>query len=128
MEDKILNVNMQMKVTGEDVDGIMEGALNGGITYWCDRAKPVGDYLGEYASEQISRGGKLMLYDFEEEAVHCLDLEKLLNGIRLWAENPAGCNYLEQADGGNLVMNCSTDAVACDAIIQYALFGDVIYG
>lgn len=128
MEDKILNVDMQIKVTGEDVDDIMAIALEGGITYWCDKAEPVGDYLGEYASDQISRGGKLILYDFEDGKEHCLDLEKLLNGIRLWVKNPVGSNCLEQVDGKLVIDCCSADTVVCDAIIQYALFDDVIYG
>ena len=29
-----------------------------------------------------------MLYDFESEEKYCLDLEKLLNGVKLWAKNP----------------------------------------
>ena len=128
MEDKILNVDMQIKVTGEDVDDIMTGALDGGITYWCDKAEPVGDYLGKYASDQISRGGKLMLYDFEAEEDHCLDLEKLMNGIKLWAKNPVGPNCLKQTDGKLVIDCCNADAVVCDTIVQYALFGNVIYG
>lgn len=128
MKDKLLDVDMQIKVTSEDVDDIMAGALNGGITYWCDKAEPVGDYLGEYASDQVSRGGKLMLYDFGEGEKYCLDLEKLLKGIKLWAENPVGRGYLEYMDGKLVIDCCNADAVVCDAIIQYALFGDVVYG
>lgn len=128
VEETILDVKMQIKVTGEDVDDIMTGALEGGITYWCKEAKVVGDYLGEYASEQISRGGKLILYDYEAGNTHCLDLEKLLNGIKLWVKNPAGCNCLEHIDGKLAIDCCNADAEVCDAIIQYALFGDVIYG
>ena len=43
----------------------MATALDGGITYWCNKAEVIGGYLGEYASDQISRGGKLKLYDYE---------------------------------------------------------------
>lgn len=128
MENKLLDVDMQIKVTGEDVDEIMTWALEDGISYWCDKVKPIGDYLGEYAHEQISRGGKLMLYDFESEEKYCLDLEKLLNGVKLWAKNPVGSNCLEQIDGRLVFDRCNLDAVVCDAIVQYALFGAVIYG
>jgi hypothetical protein len=31
----------------------MCGALEGGINYWCDEAKVMGGYLGEYGSEQM---------------------------------------------------------------------------
>lgn len=49
-----VQVVLQIVVTGEDIDDIMASALEGGITYWCDRAKVDGNSLGEYASEQIS--------------------------------------------------------------------------
>ena len=65
-------------ISDEDIDEIMSAALAGGITYWCGRAKVVGEYLGEYASEQISRGGVLKLYDIEEpKAVYELTLDWL---------------------------------------------------
>lgn len=125
MEDKILDVDMHIRVTSQDVDDIMCVALEGGITHWCDEAKPVGGYLGTYASEQIRKGGKLILHDYVRDGEHCLNLEKLLNGIKLWIKS---CNRLEQVDG-KLVVDCyNVDGEACDAIIQYALFGDVVYG
>ncbi len=54
-----LNINYKVEFDNECIDDIMATALEGGITYWCDDAEVVGDYLGEYASEQISRGGTL---------------------------------------------------------------------
>lgn len=128
MEEKFVDVAMQIRVTGENVDDIMTGALEGGIPYWCRKVKVVGDYCGKYASEQISRGGKLLLYDYEEKIPYCLDLEKPLNGIRLWAKKLVGCNCLEYIDGNLAINCCNADAEVCDAIVQYALFGDVIYG
>ena len=41
----------------------MVTALEGGINYWCRRAKVVGEYLGEAAIDQISRGGSLILQE-----------------------------------------------------------------
>lgn len=128
MEKVSLKVEMEIVVSQEDIDDIMCGALESGITYWCSRAKVVGEYLGEYGHEQIARGGKLELHDREEDKVHTLDLEKLLNGIKLYAQNPVGCNCLEQVDGHLEIDCCNADAVVCDAIIQYALFGEVVYG
>ena len=53
----------KVKYTQENIDDIMSMALEGGITYWCGQAKVKGKYLGNYGSEQISRGGTLYLYD-----------------------------------------------------------------
>lgn len=124
----VLKVELEVALTQEDIDDIMCGALEGGITYWCDEAKVVGDYLGEYGHEQIARGGQLLIHDMEEEETYTLDKEKFLKGIELWVKNPVGCNCLEQKDGKLVFDTCNADAVVCDAIIQYALFGDVIYG
>ncbi len=128
MENVSLKVEMEIVLSQEDIDDIMCGALEGGITYWCGKAEVVGDYLGEYGHEQIARGGQLKLYDSEEDEVYDLDLEKLLNGIKLWAKDPVGCNCLEQIDGHLEFDCCNADAEVCDAIIQYALFGEVVYG
>lgn len=118
----------EILLTHEDIDDIMTGALEGGISYWCKKAVVVGEYLGEYASEQIARGGALDLYDFESEAVYRLTKEKFLKGVELWAKKPVGCNCLEQIDGKLKIDCCNADAIVCDAIIQYAIFEDVIYG
>ena len=112
-------------VSDEDIDDIMSAALDGGITYWCGRAKVVGEYLGEYASEQISRGGVLKLYDIEEpKAVYELTLDKFLVGLRLWIENERAFQLTEagRLDVGQI------DAAAADTIIQYALFCNIVYG
>ena len=111
-------------VSDEDIDDIMSAALDGGITYWCGRAEVVGEYLGEYASEQISRGGTLRLYDIEDGTVSELTLDKFLNGLRLWIENE---RTFELTDAGRLDVG-QIDALAADTIIQYALFNDVIFG
>ncbi len=128
MENVSLKVEMEIAVSQEDIDDIMVGALEGGIAYWCDKAEVEGKYLGEYGHEQIARGGQLKLHDREEDKVYTLDLERLLNGIKLYAQNPVGCNCLDMVDGQLEIDCCYVDAVACDAIIQYALFGEVVYG
>ena len=122
-----VKVEMEIILSMEDIDDIMCGALEGGITYWCNRAEVVGEYLGEYGSEQISRGGILKLHDMEAEKIYELTKEKFLKGVELWAKNPVGCNCMEQIDGKIRLDTCNADAVVCDAIIQYAIFGEVIY-
>jgi hypothetical protein len=128
-----VRVEAEVVLSKEDIDDIMCGALEGGITYWCDEAKVVGDHLGEYASEQISRDGKLLLhltepFDKEDTETYELDLEKFKKGVELWVKEPVGCNCLEQIDGKLRFDTCNADAIVCDAIIQYALFGEIVFG
>lgn len=118
---------LEIELSHEDIDDIMSGALDSGITYWCRKAKVVGEYLGEYACEQISRGGAIDLYDMESNEVYRLTREKFLKGIKMWAEKPVGCDCLVKTGGKLKIECCNADDVVCDAIIQYAIFGDIIY-
>ena len=127
MEKKFeLEITAKLAVTKEDIDDIMCAALVGGITYWCNKAKVVGEYLGEYAHEQIALGGALKLYDCEEGEVYELTIEKMLNGIRIARENEY-CKDYGWWDGDTLD-TCNVDADVADAIVQCALFGDIVYG
>lgn len=126
MDSWILTVKKEIKVTQEDIDDIMCSALEGGICYWCWKAEVVGDYLGEYASEQISRGGTLKLYDSENGEKYWLDRDKLLKGIKKAYEDGYYADY-EWCDGKTLDC-CMVDAEVADVIVQLALFDDVIYG
>ena len=119
-----ISVVINFVVSDEDIDDIMSTALDGGITYWCGRAEVVGKFLGEYASEQISRGGALRLHDIEGDGVFELTLDKFLVGLRLWIENERA---FELTSAGRLNIG-QIDAAAADTIIQYALFNDIVYG
>lgn len=119
-----------VRVSDEDIDDIVCTALEGGINYWCCDAEVVGEYLGEWASDQISRGGTLKLYDIESDDVWTLDKAKLLNGISLAITNGFLLEY-EWAKFENEIITLDTyqiDAAVADAIIQYALFGKVVFG
>lgn len=125
MSEKKFTVRPQIEVnlTQQDIDDIMVTALEGGINYWCRKAKVVGEYLGEYASEQISRGGSLTLYDAESGDKWELTLEKFLNGVKLYFEQ--GCHVQVEdnsIDAGDI------DANDADCIVQFALFEKVVFG
>lgn len=121
-----LKIEITLSISDEDIDDIMCTALEGGITYWCREARMVCDYLGEYASEQISRGGELILVDIESDDEYTLTKQKMLNGIRLAISN----HYYEDYKwwNSNGIDTCNVDADVADAIIQLALFEDIIYG
>ena len=123
-----IEITLEVTLTAEDIDDIMCAALEGGITYWCCRAEVVNAFLGEYASEQISRGGTIKLYvdpdclDEGEPATYELTLEKFLSGVCSYvAEINPGIVENGRLDVGNI------DAPAADAIIQYAIFDEIVY-
>lgn len=118
-------------VTDEDIDDIMVSALEGGVNYWCYRVDVVGCYKGEYASEQIARGGELqfkVIEEFEDgKDTYLLNKAKLISGLK---------RYLEDSDDiiardvktEYVLDTCNIDGCRADMIIQYALFGELIYG
>lgn len=120
-----VEIKMNVKLTEEDIDDIMCAALEGGISYWCRKAEVVGEYLGEYASEQISRGGTLRLYDSEDDEVYELTLENLLHGFELWVIG--GYDTYGSVSNGE-VDTMEIDAEKADQIVQLALFDEIIYG
>lgn len=121
-------ITAQIKVvlSRTDIDDIMLTALTGGITYWCRRVEPKGEYLGGLSSEQISRGGSLKLYDSESDDVYELDLQKFLRGFKAWLES--GGDTYGAVDGSGNVDCSNIDADCADAIIQFALFGELVFG
>ena len=126
-----VHTERDVKLTVEDIDDIMVAALEGGINYWCRRVVVQGDYLGEYASEQISRGGKLAIWldePFEDDKTcYMLDRDKFLAGFKLWLEK-GGDSYdaIDYSDGS---VDCGQiDATCADEIVQYALFGELVFG
>lgn len=114
---KIFKVSYErtIELSQKDIDDLITDAFEGGINYWCGKVEVKGEYKEEYASDQISRGGTLILYDRETDNKWELTLEKFLNGIKLWAENSSG--DIENTDGDD-----------ADQIIQYALFEKIVFG
>lgn len=126
--DKKFTVRSEIEVnlTTQDIDDIMVAALEGGITYWCSKAEvDEGKRCADWGHEQIARGGVLILHDAESSDKWELTLEKFLEGFKLWLEN-GGDEY--GAVSGGEVDCCEIDAGCADSIIQYAIFGEVIYG
>ena len=129
MENKVI-IHKEIEVTAEDIDDILCASLEGGSTHWCYRVEVIGEYLGEYASEQISRGGKLKFhvmepFDESDTEWYELDKEKFLVGLQKWLN--------DYSDVGRVLyknkLDCAEiDAGMADSIVQFALFGEEIYG
>lgn len=113
-------------LTDEDIDGIMSCALDGCITaMWCARVEVVGGkYLGEYASDQISRGGKLRFYDRESSDTWVLTQGKLICGIERAFMQGYGLEWFDE-NGKLDIFNI--DANEADTMVQFALFGEVVF-
>lgn len=132
MITEILEIKAKVMVTEEDIDDIMTSALLS-VRYWCDLVSITEDKLAAgYIWEQIARGRQLALhveepFDDNETEWYCLDKEKFMKGLKMYLEDPV-YDCIEQ-DGKNFIANLgNVDGECADMIVQYALFGEVVYG
>jgi len=133
-EKVIATIQIPHKVTESDIENIIVTSLEGGSNYWMgivittlgweDRPKGKdGVPISQWATKLILEGRQIQLFDIEDEenTIHSeeyrLNLEKLIEGIKLnTIERPFDCD-LENMDGTTV-----------DCIVQYALFGKVVFG
>ena len=108
-----------IEVTEDHLDSILVGAFEGGSNYWINSIKVAeDDYKGKkYASECVAAGGKLYIYCDGDQSAHLLTKTCLINGLQTYLNESKHKNW---PDGG--------DAQTDDLILQYALFGEVVYG
>ena len=121
MEKISVNIESKVELTRQDIDDLVVTALEGGINYWCRKAKVLQcpePYT--YASDVISRNGSLMLYDAESPDKWELTLEKFMKGVKFVCERDKYTNAEDLMD--------NHDADTADAIVQYALFNEIVFG
>ena len=104
-------IETKQTVTQEQIDDVVTTALEGGITYWCDRATTDVDLGDNYLSEMLTKGADIKLHDAEEDEWHTLTLGAFIKALGVSSFD------FEQYD-----------ALDADLVVQTALFGDVIYG
>lgn len=116
-------VKVPLKVHNYHLDCILSGAFEGGSNYWANRVEVVDDdYKGaEFASEVISRDGELRIYTDDQPTPIKLTKKKMLEGCRRYVAGD------ENTNGRTFDLD-SWDAIDHDMILQYSLFGEVVYG
>ena len=120
-------IKITKEYTDVDMENIVVTALEGGIGYWacldndCDdfNEKPDGTPTSVWCWQLLKKGKELRFLDagYPDEAEYRLDLQTLLYGI----EKAIECNVW---DGDMDIV----DAEVADAIFQYSIFDDIIYG
>jgi len=116
-----IKYTVEDEVTQQIVDDICCAAFEGGINYWCTEMIKVDEFPegATHASDVISRGGSIEIFDGEEERWHKLTLSSFLKGLK------------EELMDRRITLQDfydNHDASDADNVIQRALFGEVIYG
>ena len=107
-------------ITDQLIDDTLCTALEGGINYWATSAEPETWPEGvQYASDAVTKGATVVITD-DDGATHRLDKAAMVRGIRAY------CKAAHTTPAG--IDDDPVDACGADAIVQYALFGEVVYG
>ena len=112
-----------IKLADREIDYLLDSALGGsGIWYWANDSmivrKSHSDGLEppvDVQSEALTRGYNLRIREADNKTWHVLTLRKMLKGIGMALE--AGELDISNHDGPQ-----------ADLVVQYALFGEVVYG
>lgn len=128
-----------MNLNEETIKDILTTAIEGGIGYWAclgnddpiwvkTRDNYIESHNGErpyycdVAYDVMNSGNAVIFYDEEDDDTRFeLTMSKFMDGCKLY-EDKTGTKINDSFDDG------SFDACDADMIIQYALFGEVIYG
>jgi hypothetical protein len=117
-------IKVKFEVSTEQINDLMVAALEGGINYWCSKAEIA--YIPKkskenivYASDVIGFDGTLILYDAESQDKWKLTQKNFLQGLVMEIER-SGLTFDELYE--------NHDATTADTIIQFALFGEIIFG
>lgn len=137
METKTYEITVENKIelTSQDIEDIMVTALEGGIGYWA-RLDNTGDaYKNAPKEEPVSitcarellAGNNVFFEDVEEDgSEYVLNLHMLLKGIGQWID--ANMTSLKGLVMHGSIDTYDIDAAIADEIIQYALFGEIVFG
>lgn len=104
-----------MSYSDELVGDVLVTAFEGGINYWCDSGEVSGDKDLPYYWRFV-HGGEAKIRDAYEGKYHTLKRKDLVRGMRMTSSQR------------NTDWDIDFDADDADMAVQFAVFGDVIYG
>lgn len=111
---KTYTVETIREITQEQIDDVLADAFEHGVSYWCDEIRVKKQPKGEnytYASDALTRGHNVALHDAEESKWEVLTIDSFVKAL------------------GDMQFDFDNyDAMDADAVVQKAVFGEVVYG
>lgn len=150
----MIEINIKHELNQSDVTNIIITAFEGGIGYWCDEVEPVeltasgwqamsgetykkwtkkdteiGFVLPPYANEMFwgeAERGYALHDEYDENwcSMH-LTIRSLQNGINAMIKDDPRGNWDETL---SRLVNEQYDAEDADVLVQFAVFGELVYG
>ena len=118
------SITIEEKVDDDLIDNIMCCALEGGINYWSSRNVKVSIPFAEwpdganYASDLLKHNISIQVYE-DDNVWQTLTLDNLIFGIEF---------YCKESNVNLTTLEDQMDANIADQIVQYAIFGCLVYG
>lgn len=121
-------IQVSMSITEEDIESVIVTAFEGGINYWAGldisnemwKERPRDEPFSTWATKLLLEGKELKLWDIEQtedDTAWLLSLSDLIVGIQK-----------EISINPDHVDPDTWDADVADNMIQYALFGKIVFG
>lgn len=134
-------IHIPIKYTLEDLECALISAWEGGSNYWVGKAEVKhpsitieeahgsGWCTSEWAFHALVEGGSIYFEDNEDgEDKGELTLEGMKKGLELFVKNCARNNHVNFFNFDGTLDMGQVDAVDADMILQYSLWGKVIFG
>lgn len=114
-------IHIPFELTTKEIGGILAQAFEGGSTYWCDELRGADDFHGTY-SEAVANGYTIDVHDGDGGVWHSLNIDAFLSGYSKYIQGMGRDHRLEG------IRPFDIDSERADAILQYSIFGKLIYG
>ena len=133
-----MKVNIEVELSVQDMMDLLCTAFEGGVNYWVTSVKGLGGDTGklpegrtkiEHEYEWLAIGGMLeMTISGEDKTVLYLSQDNLQKGLQEWIYRNSVQVYYDGARRDTALDLGNIDAGDADEIVQFALFGKLVFG
>jgi hypothetical protein len=127
-----MSIDLTFNLSLDDLKRIVEVGLSGGVGYWAriSQMSSKGCVCTKWAEVPFTDDPTAHLYLYDEQTglilARQLSLENLKNGFEIFIKDSKESLGLQNCL--HRLINGHYDSDDADVVIQYALFGEVIYG
>lgn len=130
-------VHVPIELDDEFFEYLICDMFEGGSNYWIDKVsinhpdgkKPKGVPMSTWASDALNKGGSLTILPQEwDEGTLTIGKGNIVTGITMWINNHPKSVSIVHERGKNCIDAGNIDADESDCILQYAMFGQLIFG